>query len=237
MGALNCRLVGSVDPEKKPELAVILCHGYGAPGTDLVPIGGEILGAHPDLEGRVRFLFPEAPISMGGGGFMDSRAWWEIDWEILEAHARGGNKDYSQQIPEGLGDARRKLASLVDQLQIQTGLPMSRIILGGFSQGAMLTTDLCLRQEEAPAALAVFSGTLLSRDEWTQRASGRAGLKVIQSHGTQDPVLPFASAERLHELFVDAGLEVEFIPFAGPHTIPAQAVQSLVNQIRSLLEN
>ena len=76
------------------------------------------------------------------------------------------------EIPEGLASARRKLMALLEVAQVETGLPMSRFLLGGFSQGAMLATDVTLRLEEAPAGLAALSGTLLCEEEWRPRARG-----------------------------------------------------------------
>jgi len=97
---------------------------------------------------------------------------------------------------------------------------MDRLVLGGFSQGAMLATDVTLRLEEAPAGLCVLSGTLLCEKEWRLRAARRAQLPILQSHGRQDPILPFQGAVWLQEMFEGAGMTVEFHPFDGPHTIP-----------------
>src|SRR3954447_13802462 len=83
LGGLSCQIF----PESeggKPEGAVVLCHGFGAPGDDLVPLYGELLHLQPELA-RQRFIFPEAPLSLGPG----SRAWWLIDFEGLERVNRG----------------------------------------------------------------------------------------------------------------------------------------------------
>ena len=89
----------------------------------------------------------------------------------------------------------------------------------------MVATDVALRLEEAPAGLLIFSGSLISEPEWRKRAPSRRGLKVLQSHGTQDPLLPFERAVALRDLLIDAGLEVDFLSFEGGHTIPAEALE------------
>ena len=229
LGSLSCQVLHEAGPSARPELCVVLCHGYGAPGGDLVPLGPELLRRHPALAGRVRFIFPEAPLSMGPG-YGDARAWWHLDLERMAALQRGEPGDFSKlkaETPEGLPKARRLLIALIDELSRQMGVPLSRILLGGFSQGAMLATDVSLRLEEAPAGLAVLSGTLICEQDWVKRAPTRKGLRVLQSHGRQDPILPFEVAQSLRELLVHAGLEVEFIPFDGPHTIAGEALDRL----------
>lgn len=206
-----------------PTAAVILCHGYGAPGDDLVGLASELVRAQPSLA-NVRFYFPQAPIDLGFG-----RAWWPIDMLQVQRLQFDPQalREFRKQEPAGMAAARSALLSLVKQVADGTGLPMNRVVLGGFSQGAMLACDVALRLEEAPAALVELSGTLLTEDVWREKAARRAGLPVFQSHGRFDPILPFQAAEWLRELLTTAGLEVEFVPFDGPHTIGAEAFTRL----------
>ena len=236
LGSLTCRVVDTVPEGTTPDLVVVLCHGFGAPGTDLVPLGAEMCALEPSLVGRVRFVFPEAPLSLSGMGFYESRAWWMIDVERFSVASRQGRlAELADEVPEGLAPARRQLMSTVEALLRGTGLDASRLVLGGFSQGSMIATDIALRMDDAPAGLIVFSGTLLSRADWTARAARRRGLKVFQSHGRQDPLLPFANAEMLRDVLQAAGLEVEFHDFKGPHTIDAGAMERAAALVRSRL--
>lgn len=207
-----------------PRLALVFCHGFGAPGDDLVPLAGEWIRSQPQLAG-VRMVFPEAPLGlppMYGNG----RAWWPLNVEaLLERQARGlGLRELQEELPDGLAKARRSLLSLVDELARQSRLPVSRVVLGGFSQGAMLALDVALHLEDRPAGAVLFSAALVARPEWERRARNRAGLPIFQSHGRQDPLLPFSSAEALRDLLVQAGLSVEFHAFDGGHTIPPSVV-------------
>jgi phospholipase/carboxylesterase len=236
LGSLTCRVLQSGDEGAPPQAVVVLCHGFGAPGDDLVPLGAELLAQ--GLSGRIRFVFPAAPLSLGSLGMGDGRAWWNLDMERLMAIQRGDPADLQRMradLPEGLPRARMALLSLLEEVTRQTRLPMSRIVLGGFSQGAMLSTDVALRLEEAPAALCLMSGTLICEPEWKKRAPARTGLRVLQSHGTYDPILPFDNAIALRELLTGAGLKVEFIEFPGPHTIPLEALERLGKLLQELV--
>lgn len=224
LGELETRILEPEQPAGDLH-SVVLCHGFGAPGDDLVGLGPELVREAPALAGRVRFVFPAAPLDLAHLGMPFGRAWWHLDLERLIV-GRDWARMHAEE-PEGLPRARRLLQAALDELQRTTGTPLSRTILGGFSQGAMLTTDLTLRLEEPPAGLVVLSGSVISREEWKRRAPARAGLPVFQSHGTHDDVLPFAPAEELRDLLGNAGLPVEFVPFAGPHGIPADVLERL----------
>lgn len=236
LGDLSCHITSSAAPGSQPDLAVVMCHGFGASGNDLVPLGEELLRRRPGLMGRVRFVFPAGPLSLAGLGLGDMRAWWPIDvGRIQRLLARGALQELTAEDPEGLGPARRKLMRVVGQVQATTGLPTSRIVLAGFSQGAMLATDVALRLEERPAALGIFSGALICADAWRPKAVARTGLPVFQAHGRSDGVLPYQVGEWLRELLVTAGLQVDFRPFDDGHTISANGLEGFADLLEAAL--
>ena len=199
IGGLKVRMTGGGQGP-----VVILLHGFGAPGTDLVPLADEIV-----LPGA-RFVFPEAPhllpVEIGGGV---GRAWWHIDVMKMQlAIMTGQTRDLTREVPEGLAESRAQIEVMLAELD--DGSPR---FIGGFSQGAMLATDVVLRSELSFAGLVVMSGTLLAEDDWRPRMPKRAGLPVFQSHGTVDPLLPFAIAETLRDAFNDAGMPVDWVTF------------------------
>jgi phospholipase/carboxylesterase len=231
MGGLECRLI---EPEGPVDRAVVLCHGFGAPGDNLVSIGQELVHA-AGVPDSTLFVFPAAPLSLASVGLAHSRAWWLFDFmRMAERGAQGALEVLRRDVPEGLGPARRKVTALLDQLSRERRLPMGRIVLGGFSQGAMLATDVALRLDEAPFGLCVFSGSLICEDDWRRRAPRRAGLPVLQSHGHRDPLLPYAGAVALRDLLVEAGLRVDFRPFDGAHTVGTDALQALAALVRKM---
>jgi phospholipase/carboxylesterase len=202
---------------------LVLMHGYGAPGDDLVPLARQLA-----VDPSVRFAFPAAPhvleLGLGGSG----RAWWQLDMvELQRAVMSNDLEALKSRVPEGLSEARAAIDGLLDGLEQEHAMRREQLVLGGFSQGAMLATDVALRAERPPAALAILSGSLIAQAEWLPLMKARASMPVLQSHGRSDPVLSFQLAEALRQELTAAGASVEFIAFNGGHGIPDGAVDAL----------
>jgi phospholipase/carboxylesterase len=227
---LDVVLTGGTDREGGGDgPMLVLLHGYGAPGDDLVPLGRQLAVPPP-----VRFAFPAAPLvlEMGLPPEQSGRAWWPIDMQELQrAVLQGDTEGMMTRTPAGLAEARGQVLALLDALERDYAAPRRKLVLGGFSQGAMLATDVTLRAERAPAALAILSGSLIAKPEWLPLMKQRAGLPVLQSHGRGDPVLSYAVAEALRDELVGAGVALEFVPFNGGHGIPNGAVESLARLV------
>ncbi|MEM9190358.1 MAG: dienelactone hydrolase family protein [Myxococcota bacterium] len=222
-GSLRVRITGGSDREGGGEgPLVVLLHGFGAPGTDLVPLWRVL-----DVPRETRFAFPEAPLVLAEMGGFDSRAWFMIDTAALErAMMRGETRDMSDRVPDGLPEARGQLAECLDGLVDALKPPPEGLILGGFSQGSMMALDHALHFDRKLAGVVIWSGTLLAKDEWVPRMASRSGLPVLQSHGRSDPLLSFELAERLRDHLVEAGWEHTFEPFRGAHEIPSPVLRS-----------
>jgi phospholipase/carboxylesterase len=204
---------------------VVLCHGFGAPGTDLVGLSEQVK-APPGT----RFIFPEALHALEGSppGVEPGRAWWPIDMMRLQmALIAGQLSDLARAVPNGLGTARAALGSFLDALEADHGVDGERLVVGGFSQGAMLSCDLTLRSSRPLAGLVLLSGMPVAEDEWKPLMIQRAQTRFFQSHGRQDPVLPFELAQRLHEQLLAAGLRGPFVPFRGGHGIHPDVITEL----------
>ena len=229
LGGLTTRIVGGTDGKgggKGP--VVVLLHGFGAPGDDLVPLW-EALAAPTGT----RFLFPEAPLSVFGGA---GRAWWMIDLEKIERdRAAGRRRDLSNETPPGLAEARAKMIACLDDLEKKLSVDPRRLVLGGFSQGAMLSCDVALRTGRSLAGLTLLSGTLLCKTEWTPLMGKRRGLPVLLTHGAADPLLPFSLADQLRGLLSQAGMTVEWVPFKGGHEIPPLVLAKLSRFLTEVL--
>jgi len=225
-GPLTTHLIDvGVAEGSRPATLVVLCHGFGAPGTDLVPLAGEIAQVSRQVSG-VRFAFPEAPLDLADIGYFGARAWFPIDVERLMTEGPSGRAgELALAAPPGMDNAKRALTKTVEALLADADLPNSRLVLGGFSQGAMMAIELALAADEGPAALWAWSPALVDKAATVRRAPRRAGLPTYISHGRQDAILPFAGAEELARLLGEAGLDVRFAPFSGPHTIPADAIE------------
>ena len=107
------------------------------------------------------------------------------------------------------------------------GLGSDQFVLGGFSQGSMLATDVALRMKSGPAALCILSGALVNETQWRDLASKHPPLTILQSHGRQDQLLMYPQATALKDLLADAGHDVEFVPHDGGHEIPPVVVHRL----------
>ncbi|MEQ1681911.1 MAG: hypothetical protein ABL950_15060 [Nitrospira sp.] len=223
MGGLKVRLTGGVDGQGGGDgPLVMLLHGFGAPGDDLVPLAEVI-----DVPAKTRWLFPEAPLSLNMG-FGDSRAWWIIDFARIQADREAGRiRDLSIEVPQGLALARERMVTFLKELPSQLPIDYKQTVIGGFSQGAMLTCDAVLQTDYPFAGLVQLSGNLLAQAVWGPLMPRRKGLPVFQSHGTQDDVLPNIGAERLRDALTQAGLAVEWHSFRGGHAIPEAVLRRL----------
>ena len=156
-------------------------------------------------------------------GAPNGRAWWPL---YLPSYvpAGGAAPDLSGAQPPGLKGA----ASLIeDLLEDRDSVPRGPVVLGGFSQGAMVTSEVAFRSRVPLSALVILSGTLVDERSWESHFSERRGLPVFMSHGRQDGTLPFAAADRFRHKLEAAGLQVTWCPFDGGHEIPATVVIAL----------
>ena len=200
--------------------AIVLCHGFGAPGDDLVSLA-RVIDAGPG----VRWFFPEAPLELRLGFGVAGRAWWEIDMARLEQLMRRADvQQLIQDTPAGLAEARAALEACIDALVRDHGVARDRMILGGFSQGAMVSTEVALHAAQPFAGVVLLSGALISAPRWTlaARVTGPS-LRVLMTHGRADPLLPFEGAEMLRALLEGAGASVAWAPHNGQHEIPELA--------------
>jgi phospholipase/carboxylesterase len=199
---------------------VVLMHGFGAPGDDLVA-----LADHIDAPPGTRFVFPEAPLSLPPQ-YLGGRAWWPVDIARLERSlATGQPRDVTGEAPPGLDDARAAVTGMLDVMEKE--LAPTRVFLGGFSQGAMLACDVALRTPRKLDGLIMLSGSFMCESEWRPLMPARKGLRALVTHGRRDPLLPFGAAERLKDALAGAGLEVTWSPFDGAHEIPRSALRAL----------
>jgi phospholipase/carboxylesterase len=223
IAGLNTRIVGPPDAS----LTCVLLHGFGAPGDDLVSLAGEI-------DAPVRLVFPAAPLELGGL-YGDSRAWWLLDLARLEDELRRGVPlDRRDEVPDGLAAARDHVNRFIDQLAARFAIADDQLVLGGFSQGAMLALDVALHRPRPPAGLILMSSTLIAEGVWRPRMPSLAGVPVMLSHGRHDALLPYHVAERLRTRLTEAGAAVDWQPFLGGHEIPRAAIDAANRLLRKL---
>ena len=221
LGGLEVRITGGTDRNGGGDgPVVVLMHGFGVPGNDLV-----LLPRNMRVPAGTRFVFPEGPILLGGE-YGAGRAWWRIDMErVQRAMERGEPRDQSRDEPPGMAASSALVNAMLDDVE-RTMAP-SHLVLGGFSQGAMLTCDVALRSLRKLDALIVMSGTPLAAEAWDPGMERRRGLPVLMSHGDADPLLAMVQAERLRDRLTGAGLAVRWVPFRGGHGVPPEVLDAV----------
>lgn len=235
IGSLDCIVVDGGD---EPTVAVIICHGYGASLDDLAPLAGEWLSMLGEDASQFRFVFPDAPHSLAEMGMPTARAWWPINMSRLAQAVQANSFDeLHDEVPPGIDEARVALDKVITETLASMPTEKPRFVLGGFSQGAMLTMDTTLQGSNEPAALLIqFSGTVVCRNQWQDAAKRRlAKTKIFQSHGKIDPVLPFDSAVVLRDLLRMSGAKLDFHSFQGPHTIDGPSVEKVAVLLAAVL--
>jgi phospholipase/carboxylesterase len=232
---LRVHLMGGTDREGGGSgPLVVLLHGFGAPGTDLVGLWRQL-----DVPRAVRFAFPEAPLSLrdelGTPAYGEGRAWWRIDIEALQAAATGApHADRSEELPPGLASTKAQLERFLDGLTASLAAPADQVLIGGFSQGAMLATEIAFTTARPLAGLAILSGTPINGEAWRRGLAERTSLPVLQSNGRSDPLLPFGAAETWRDAMRDAGLDVRWIEFNGGHGISDSVVDAFAQFTRDV---
>ncbi len=229
LGGLDARITGGTDGDGGGQgPLVVMLHGFGAPGDDLVPLW-RTMGAPRGT----RFVFPAAPVDLGPQ-YMGGRAWWPIDIEERMRRQALGEKRDVEEVPAGMVEARAIATAFLAEVDRAFGAP-ERLVLGGFSQGAMLSLDVALHTERPLAGLVLLSGTHVAAKDWEPRFDARRGLPVFMSHGHADDLLPFGVSERLKDTMVAHGLKVEWVPFRGGHGIAPQVAGELGKFLQRIL--
>lgn len=196
---------------------IILLHGYGADASDLVPLASAI-----ETGSETRWIFLNAPQQVIIDTHMMGRAWFEIDILELSLIMEKGEYDkFTQVVPNGLLQARQLILDFIKA----KGIDVTKMVIGGFSQGAMLSTDVVFQLDKNPKALLLFSGSMINSTEWKKLATRRKGLPFFQSHGSQDPLLRIEIAKKLEGLLTGSGLKGKMHEFNGAHEIPMPIIQ------------
>jgi phospholipase/carboxylesterase len=198
-----------------PRWSVLWLHGLGADGNDFAPIVPELVREDwPAL----RFVFPHAPVrpvTINGG--VPMRAWYDIrDMNLAQRADESG-------VDQSVGEVEALIAREADR-----GVPASRLLLAGFSQGGAITLATGLRRTTPLAGLIALS-TYLPMPERLARELGAdaASQPLFMAHGQFDPVVPYAggdaSAARLRAL----GFDVDWHAYPMAHQVCAEEIHAL----------
>ena len=131
-GGLDTYVVSDIPADRRPELALVMCHGYGATGRDLVGWLTQGIGiVKPQLPGRIVFLYPNAPLDLSDEGIPFGRAWWPVDLDrLLNRPTPELLAQFRSASPEGLAEARAMFQRLVTEAGEAFGLAPKQFVLG-----------------------------------------------------------------------------------------------------------
>ncbi len=180
----------------KPRQIVVLLHGYGSNGEDLIGLAPDLAAALPEAI----FLSPNAPFPS------EVNPWGGYQWF--------GLMDINPAMMLGaLRLAAQILDDYLDRALAEFGLDESALALLGFSQGAMMALHVGPRRTRAPAAVLGYSGRLIAPELLAEEARVKPDILLV--HGAMDPVVPFAALAEAEAHLTQAGMQVETL--ARPH--------------------
>ncbi len=213
----NTALLDAIEHETgpEPEWAVVWLHGLGADGHDFAPIVPELL--RPGWP-ALRFVFPHAPtraVTINGG--MRMRAWYDIRDMDLANRADA----------EGVAESIAQVEALIAREEAR-GIPASRIILAGFSQGGAITLAAGIARETPLAGLVALSTYLpLGAASMAALTDAARRQPLFMAHGMHDPVVPYTGGKRSRDAMRDAGFEVEWRAYPMAHQVSAEEIADL----------
>jgi len=180
---------------------VVLLHGYGSAPEHFLG-----LADRTDLPAGTLLVLPRAPLPIPDHDH--GTMWWPLPDDL--------GRIPREHLP-GVDEARARVTALLDR--VAHDHPGRQMLLGGFSQGAMVSLDVALHERPRLAGLALLSGTFADEAGTSARLDALRGLPIYVSHGTSDDVLPYADDARLVEAMRAHGLDVSFTTFAGGHVV------------------
>ncbi|EPP35120.1 phospholipase/Carboxylesterase family protein [Chlamydia ibidis] len=206
---------------------IIFCHGYGSSADNLTffPNTCNFSGLRPT------WIFPQGieklPSDLGSG-----YAWFPLNVPLFHELINTSQinertrQQYQELFDVDFNRPREALENMISDL----GRNKSEIIIGGFSQGAMITTHLILSSPSAYCGAIICSGALILKKYWDTLVQNCAQTPFIQSHGHQDQILPYYLGDSLFTL-LSSQLCGEFVPFIGGHEIPLQMTQKMCKKV------
>jgi phospholipase/carboxylesterase len=197
-----------------PQGLIVVLHGWGANAQDVAFLCS--LLELPDCQ----FMLPDAPFPhpYGIGGKM----WYDLSENLTF------ETDITTQ--SDLLTSRRLLTDWLKSLESETGVPLSRTILGGFSQGGAMTLDVGLTLPLA--GLMVLSGYLHGAISPLETAIP----PLLMVHGRQDAVVPLRAAQIARDRLATLGAKIQYQEFDMGHEISPQVLNEMQQFIQRTLK-
>lgn len=218
------QILDSIQHETSPNptAAIIFLHGLGDSGH-----GWSEITRLPQFAGLsgVRFVFPHAkhmPVTMNNG--MEMPSWYDID--LTQRHREDA---------AGLRASQAQIEALIAREKAR-GIPTSRIVLAGFSQGCVMTLQTGLRHPEQLAGLICLSGYLpLAEQVAGERNPASNGVPIFMAHGRFDQVIPVSWGQQSRDKLAALGYQVEWHEYPMEHSSCPEEFQDMVAWLKKVL--
>ena len=213
----------TVKTAEKTEYTIIWLHGLGADGNDFVPLVPEL--RLPESL-AIKFIFPHAPIrpiTLNNG--YEMRAWFD-----MFSLDRSNNTDESD-----LLTSVGWINQFIDQ-EIENGVPSTKILLAGFSQGGVIAFHAGLRYPKKLAGVMALSTYIPFAENLLEQASEQQStLPIFAAHGTRDPVIPHVSWEEYIPKLKAKGLDVEAHSYDMEHSLCIEEIRDISTWLKNIL--
>ena len=176
----------------QPRQLIVLLHGYGADGRDLVTLGQQWAKLLPDAA----IVAPNAPEPCPGSP--SGRQWFPLT-------SRDPDERWT-----GVNTAQPSLDAFLDAELARLGLDDSKLALVGFSQGTMMALHVGLRRRRSPAAIVGFSGMLVGPEHLDPVESAQDAPPILLTHGSNDEVIPLDALFMAAEGLADVGIPCQW---------------------------
>lgn len=210
-------------PESAPTAAVIWLHGLGADGFDFVPIVAEL---RLPASLPVRFIFPHAtprPVTINNGFVM--RAWYDI---------KGFGPERAED-DTGIRESEGVVKHYIEQ-QIAQGIPASRIVIAGFSQGGAIALQTGVRYPQRLAGVMALSTYLPLRASVAQEASdANRDIPILMCHGAYDPIVVPQMGDASREALRSLGYRIEWHSYPMEHSVCMEEVADISKWLQARL--
>ena len=184
------------DEAVRPERALVLLHGWGADGRDLADLADPLQQMMPDLA----VFCPHAPAACSANPM--GRQWFELTERFY--------RNPEEVLPE-MQEMAYLVEAAVDELCHNYQIPLQNVVVGGFSQGGMMSLHIAMQARLEAAGFASLSGALIDQ----ANLDDAYGHHIFLAHGTDDTVVPFAASSEARSFLEDAGHHVELLSRQG----------------------
>lgn len=212
-----------LNPPGQHSATVIWMHGLGADGNDFVPV---IPMLNLPADHGIKFVFPNAPqrpVTINGGMVMP--AWYDIL----------GVDFGSQQDEPGIRGSQSEIEKII-AAEVDAGVPSSRIVLAGFSQGGVIALHTGLRHPQPLGGILALSTYLALQEKLEVEANAEnKNTAIWMAHGNYDPVIPFRHAEQSRDRLQQAGYAVDWHAYPMEHQVVMEQIREIGTWLQKVL--